>query len=182
MEMQPHRHSMAPSSDKKQRRCWVLSWPCSWDTVDHPRPSRPKIAGTSARVWAFRQFPSPVVSRARTNQQAMHVSRWTSSVSPQATLCPHPTAPTRLASLARVQLYVDCDGQGFELIESYERKPMTPTLCLRAQMYIGQRQREVMMDERKRELQRMQEERLKRYGDTRGEEGSSGDEGSARRD
>lgn len=40
------------------------------------------------------------------------------------------------------QLYIDLDGLGFKLMETYDRQPMIPIVCLKAQMMVGQYQRE----------------------------------------
>lgn len=40
------------------------------------------------------------------------------------------------------QLYIDLDGLGFKLMETYDRLPMIPIVCLKAQMMVGQYQRE----------------------------------------
>ncbi|CAM9605672.1 unnamed protein product [Sphacelaria rigidula] len=40
------------------------------------------------------------------------------------------------------KLYIDLDGLGFKLMETYDRLPMIPIVCLKAQMMVGQYQRE----------------------------------------
>lgn len=74
------------------------------------------------------------------------------------------------------QLYIDSEDKGFELVESYDRKPMVPTLCLRAQIFIGQRQREVAAELRRTELERERQERLKGFGDLDNQEHGNDEE------
>lgn len=68
------------------------------------------------------------------------------------------------------------DGDGFKLIETYDRKPMTPVVCLKAQMYIGKIQREVMMATRREEMKKREEERRERFGDDDLDDGPTNEE------
>lgn len=63
------------------------------------------------------------------------------------------------------QLYLDVDGEGFQLEYTYDRKPHPTTVCLRAQSAIKEVQREITRQRRIESDQEREQEMKERWED-----------------
>lgn len=63
------------------------------------------------------------------------------------------------------QLYLDVDGEGFQLEYTYDRKPHPTTVCLRAQSAIKEVQREITRQQRVAGDKKREQEMKDRWGD-----------------